>query len=466
MNYSVKRISLDIHSTSSRETVNTKRGDTGRKIYISLVDGGIPYIISEDCHAVFTAKKPDGKIVFNDCAIDNNTIIYEVTEQTVAVEGRVDCEIKLYGADNKLITSAKFTIAVFGTVYNEGDEIESSDEFSALTKMMGDAIEATENANEAADEANRVAQDLLDARDNGEFTGPGIIILGSYNTEAELIAAHPIGEIGGYYLVGTDLYIWSAKENKWLNVGNIQGTNGYAPVITIASEEALSAALLTIYQSMSDGYAKTFRMSITVANLSIGGGIWFVTVYRATTKYGFAEAVRYGGSGGLFYTNNLQEGTWSGWTNISPSRFAPSGYGLNNDFKTTANAADMDGYLTNGWYKYLNDAGVTLVPGFVIYYALCRVDSYSTAYVVQTLYPRGYTGCSLQRYCSSGVWSEWGWVNPPLTTNVEYRTTKRYKGAAVYEKVDTNGNILWRSENETTWHLLASADYVATATVE
>lgn len=148
------------------------------------------------------------------------------------------------------------------------------------------------------------------------------------------------------------------------------------------------------------------------------------------------------------------------------AKFAPAGYGLNNDFKTTANIADLNGYLTNGWYKYLNDAGVTLVPGFVVYYALCRVDSYSTSYVVQTLYPRAYTGCSLQRYFSNGVWSEWGWVNPPLTTNVEYRTTERYKGAAVYKKVDANGNILWRKDGESQWHLLSSADYVATATVE
>ena len=145
---------------------------------------------------------------------------------------------------------------------------------------------------------------------------------------------------------------------------------------------------------------------------------------------------------------------------------APAKYGLNNDFKTTANVADLDGYLTNGWYKYLNDAGVTLVPGFIVYYALCRVDSYSTSYVVQTMYPRAYAGCSLQRYYSNGVWSEWGWVNPPLTTNVEFRTTERYKGVAVYKKVDANGNILWRRDGESQWHLLSSADYVATATVE
>lgn len=145
---------------------------------------------------------------------------------------------------------------------------------------------------------------------------------------------------------------------------------------------------------------------------------------------------------------------------------APAKYGLNNDFKTTANVTDLDGYLTNGWYKYLNDAGVTLVKGFVVYYALCRVDSYSTSYVVQTLYPRAYLGCSLQRYFSNGVWSEWEWVNPPLVTNVEYRTTERYKGAAVYKKVDANNDTLWRKDGESQWHLLASADYVAAATVE
>lgn len=163
MNDSIKRISLDIHSTSSGETVNAKRGDTARKLIISLVDGGLPYIIGEDCYAVFTGKKPDRNVVFNDCTIKDNTIIYAFTEQTVAVEGRVNCEIKLYGADGKLITSPKFTINVFGTVYNEGDEIESSDEFNALTSLMADtqkAVKEAQDAIEDAQEAIKVAQEM------------------------------------------------------------------------------------------------------------------------------------------------------------------------------------------------------------------------------------------------------------------------------------------------------------------
>lgn len=58
------------------------------------------------------------------------------------------------------------------------------------------------------------------------------------------------------------------------------------------------------------------------------------------------------------------------------------------------------------------------------------------------------------------------WDNPPLITNVEYRTTERYKGAVVYKKVDVNGNVLWRIESESTWRLLSSSGYVAVTTVE
>ena len=169
MNDSIKRISLDIHSTSSGETVNAKRGDTARKLIISLVDGGLPYIIGEDCSAVFIGKKPDRKVLFNDCVIKDdctikdNTIIYQFTEQTTAAEGRVNCEIQLYGADKKLITSPKFTINVFGTVYNEGDEVESSDEFNALTSLIADTQKAVKEAQEAiedAQEAIKMAQEM------------------------------------------------------------------------------------------------------------------------------------------------------------------------------------------------------------------------------------------------------------------------------------------------------------------
>jgi hypothetical protein len=56
--------------------------------------------------------------------------------------------------------------------------------------------------------------------------GTGVNILGSYATEAELVAAHPIGNVGDAYLVSGDLYVWDDTNSEWDNVGNIQGPPG------------------------------------------------------------------------------------------------------------------------------------------------------------------------------------------------------------------------------------------------
>ena len=136
MTNSFYKISLDIHEHGSHVSLKAKKGDTGRLLYITLMDGRNPYVITDECRAVFTAKKADGNIVFNDCSIIGNTISYEFTPQTTSVVGKADCEIKLYGAENKLLTSASFTLLVEDTVYNEGDQVESAKEVSALTALI------------------------------------------------------------------------------------------------------------------------------------------------------------------------------------------------------------------------------------------------------------------------------------------------------------------------------------------
>ena len=136
LNYANYRITLEVQETGSNLILRMKKGDTGRKLYITLTDGGLPYRITSDCFAVFTAVKPDGHIVFNECDLEGNTIVYPVKAQTVACCGTVRCEIRVYGADGMLLTSACFTLMVDDTVYTEGDDIESSDDFSALSKLL------------------------------------------------------------------------------------------------------------------------------------------------------------------------------------------------------------------------------------------------------------------------------------------------------------------------------------------
>lgn len=136
MNYSSYRFSLDLRNTRSSVVVKAKRADTGRKLFITLTDGGVPYHITEDCYAVFTAIKPDGKIVFNDCTIEDCVIIYEMTAQTVAAVGMVESEIIVYGSGGKQLTSGSFHILVEDTIYDTETEIESTSEYNALADLV------------------------------------------------------------------------------------------------------------------------------------------------------------------------------------------------------------------------------------------------------------------------------------------------------------------------------------------
>ena len=156
MNKSVHRISLDIHDTASQSSINAKKGDTARSIYITLQENSKPYRIAEGCHAVFTGVKPDGNYLFNDCTIKDNVIIYDFTEQTVPVVGQVRCEVALYDANNERITSPRFDIIVNDVVYN-GEDIVSSDEANAL-------ISATA-------EAKAITAEVEQKLANGDFVG-------------------------------------------------------------------------------------------------------------------------------------------------------------------------------------------------------------------------------------------------------------------------------------------------------
>lgn len=134
---------LDVHEINSQVLLSFKEGDTGRVLHITLTEDGDIFDIPDGCVAVFTALKPDGKIVFNDCVIDGNEITYTVTGQSTAITGKHDCELRLYGAGNTILTSPRFTIIVHPAAY--ADRIESTDEYNALNNLIYEASSKLQN---------------------------------------------------------------------------------------------------------------------------------------------------------------------------------------------------------------------------------------------------------------------------------------------------------------------------------
>ena len=163
MIYSNYRVSLDIHDTTSQVRFNIKQGDSARKIYFSLTDGGKPYQISADCSARLRAKTSTGKILFNDCFIRGNVIEYTLTNATSKDIGIVECELTLYGGDGSEITSPRFDMMVSGKVVTD-NEIESSNEFTAL----GNALREVESLNIEVQKFDDGAEIIVTKKDGSD----------------------------------------------------------------------------------------------------------------------------------------------------------------------------------------------------------------------------------------------------------------------------------------------------------
>jgi hypothetical protein len=166
MRDSIYRFSLDIHSTQSQVSISVPQFDTARSFYATLTESGKPYQISPECRAVFCATKADGTKLFNDCIIISNSIVrYDFTEQTTTSVGIVDCSIKIYGSNNKVLTSPRLTIVVYeGT----GDEAWISDNESSVIGGIVQAEVGRVDAEVLRVEAEKERVEAENLRDQAE----------------------------------------------------------------------------------------------------------------------------------------------------------------------------------------------------------------------------------------------------------------------------------------------------------
>lgn len=170
MEYANYAITLDVQAAGSGVLLEARQGDTGRRIAITLTDGGRPYRLTEDCYCVFTGLKPDGHTVIHACQTVGSTVFYTLREQTLAASGRVKCELRIYGGEGMLLTSAAFGLLVEGTVYTRAENIESEDEYTALS----DLLEKAQTLRQQLLELKTQLEALGDRLENGEGGGtPG-----------------------------------------------------------------------------------------------------------------------------------------------------------------------------------------------------------------------------------------------------------------------------------------------------
>lgn len=161
-------ITLDVGKIDSGQLIKAKRGDSARRLVVSLTNRGRPYIPGEGVTAVFYERKPDGNPCFNEAQIDGCTVTYDFTGQTTNVVGLAACEIRLYDAENHLLTSPRFELLVEDTEYQEGDVPDSSPEYTALTEMVSKGTELIRDLENIKDGLEPIRDATVEAAERAE----------------------------------------------------------------------------------------------------------------------------------------------------------------------------------------------------------------------------------------------------------------------------------------------------------
>ena len=166
MSSSNYRFTLNVQEEQSQVSLPVILGDTNRELYISISDGGKPFIIEEGSIATFVGKKADDNVITTSCIIEGSSVVrYDFTEQTSSCPGIVDCEIRLYNKDGKLIASPRFIMVVDERVIVDGD-IVSENWITTLDEVYGSEAQRRDaETKRVAAEWNRVTAEKKRAND-------------------------------------------------------------------------------------------------------------------------------------------------------------------------------------------------------------------------------------------------------------------------------------------------------------
>lgn len=130
---------------------------------------------------------------------------------------------------------------------------------------------------------------------------------------------------------------------------------------------------------------------------------------------------------------------------------APAGYGLGEAtagyFPTSESELEniLDDIIdtmpvgATGFYRILDNEGTIWEGGAMI----ATVHKLDTAYVTVDFSSYVQNTIRLCKTKNGGIWHSLEWVNPPLTTGVEYRTIERFNGYPIYAQLVDCGT--WRA---------------------
>lgn len=129
----IKRI--DLCYSNASVILTPVQNDAGSRFLVaSLTSEGEPYTIPEGCTVQLAVRKPDGTKTLTAAIVKGNTVVCELTNQSLAVKGIADAQIIIYNG-LAVLKTPPFKFNTFEQIVSD-DTIVSTDEFTALSEIM------------------------------------------------------------------------------------------------------------------------------------------------------------------------------------------------------------------------------------------------------------------------------------------------------------------------------------------
>ena len=152
-------ISVDLLKKSPQKAVLAKQNDANsRFLDITVLKDGAVFNVPPDTTVTLNVLKPDGTHTMTSATVNaNGTVTAELTSQTLAAEGRAECELTLISANpTRELTTMTFYVDVQPALRDD-DDIASSDEYSALTTLLAEVQEMKDDLDDYTDAASESA---------------------------------------------------------------------------------------------------------------------------------------------------------------------------------------------------------------------------------------------------------------------------------------------------------------------
>lgn len=142
------------------------------KIIITIQQDGEPVILAEGMKVRLEIKKPDNKLVFQDCTIvdpSSGLCTVVLNSEAFEVEGHHVAELMVYYTLDRIAVTSRFSYTAVKGLFNK-ETLESSNSFSALNQIVFDAQTAEQNASEYEQNALLSAQQAKISEQNNNQT--------------------------------------------------------------------------------------------------------------------------------------------------------------------------------------------------------------------------------------------------------------------------------------------------------